>query len=60
MSTYAAKIERAIQYLGPRYICHPSRRIERLKEAQQSDVHKADVASMFKRVRKQLEKETQQ
>ena len=58
--SHQQKIERAIAYLGSRYICHPSRRIERLKEAQQSDIHKADVAQTFKRVRKQLEKEQTQ
>ncbi len=53
------KREAAILWLGPRWICHPSRRVERLKEAQQSDMHKADVAVTFKRVRKALEKELQ-
>lgn len=54
------KREQAIQWLGPRWICHPSRRVERLKEAQQSDIHKADCAETFKRVRKQMAKEAQQ
>lgn len=54
------KREQAIQWLGPRWICHPSRRIERLKEAQQSDIHKADVAATIKRVRKAMEREAQQ
>jgi hypothetical protein len=58
--SYAHKIEKAIAYLGPRYICHPSRRVERLKEARQSDIHKADVAGTFKRVRKIMEREQAQ
>ncbi|MDE2020585.1 MAG: hypothetical protein KGJ13_09645 [Patescibacteria group bacterium] len=57
--SHQQKIEKAIVYLGPRWICHPSRRIERLKEAQQSDIHKADVAATIKRVRKAMEREAQ-
>ncbi len=58
--SHQQKIEKAIAYLGSRWICHASRRVERLKQAQQSDVHKADVGATFKRVRKQMEKEVMQ
>lgn len=58
--SYQQKIEKAISYLGPRYICHPSRRVQALRKADQADVHKANVADTFKRVRKQMEKGAQQ
>ncbi len=53
--SYAVKLEAAILWLGPRYVLHPSRRVEKLKEAQQSELLRADVASTFKRVRKAQE-----
>ena len=59
MSAHQQKIERAIAYLGPRWICHPSRRIERLKEGQQSDIHKADVAATFRKARLAMKREAQ-
>ena len=53
--SYAVKLEAAILWLGPRYVLHPSRRVEKLKEAQQSELLRADVAATFKRVRKAQE-----
>ena len=57
--SYQQKIEKAIAYLGPRWICHASRRVQALRKADQADVHKANVADTFRRVRRAMEKEAQ-
>lgn len=54
--SFQQKHERAVAWLGSRYILHPSRRVQRLKLAEQNDIHKADVPATIKRVTKLLEK----
>ena len=47
-----AKLERAILWMGSKYVMHPSRRVCRLKPGAQIDLHRTDVAATFKRVAK--------
>lgn len=53
---HAEKLEAAIAWLGPRWVLHPDRRIAKGNYEQR--VLRCDVAATFKRVQKQLSKET--
>ena len=50
----AEKLAAAILILGERWVLHPARRVQRLTEGQQVELHKADVTATFKRVRRRL------
>lgn len=54
---YQRKREFAIAWLGPRYVLHRSRRVQKLRQSNQQDIHKADVAATFRKIARQLEKE---
>mgnify|MGYP003662511676 CR=1 FL=1 len=49
-----AKLHRAKEWLGTRYVLHPANRVQRIPPAQQQEMHKTDVAATFKRIRKVL------
>ena len=52
---YAEKLEAAISWLGPKWVLHPERRVQKGNYEQR--VLRCDVAATFKRVQKQLAKE---
>jgi hypothetical protein len=52
------RLAAAIETLGEHYVYHPARRVQRLKQNEQIELHRADVASTFARVRKAMAKET--
>lgn len=52
---HTEKLDAAIDWLGPRWVLHPERRVPKGNYIQA--VLKCDVAATFKRVQKQLAKE---
>jgi hypothetical protein len=50
------KLERAIEWMGPRYVLHPENRVQKIPLPQQQEMYRTDVAATFKRVRKSMEK----
>ena len=50
------KLERAIAWMGPRYVLHPENRVQKIPFSQQQEMYRTDVAATFKRVRKSMEK----
>lgn len=52
-----AKLEKAIAWMGTRYVMHPSRRVQKLSKGDQVEMHTTDIAETFKRVVKQIEEE---
>jgi len=50
------KLARAIEWMGPRYVLHPANRVPRIPVSHQQELHRTDVASTFKRIRKSMEK----
>ena len=51
--SYTAKLEAAIAWLGSHYVLHPDRRIKR-GDYQPQEIHRADVALTFARVRERM------
>ena len=49
------KLDAAIDWLGPRWVFHQSRAVQRIPAAQQIQMHKADVSATFRRVRARLD-----
>ena len=56
MSAHQQKRESAIAWMGERWILHPTRHVQRLKDGAQIDLHRCDVARTIAKYRKQQEK----
>lgn len=56
VTDYSARIEKIKEDMGASYVCHASRRVQ--KGNYEQKVLRVDVASTFKRIQKQLAKET--
>lgn len=52
------KLNRAKEWMGPRYVLHPANRVQRIPLAHQQELHRTDVSATFKRIRKAQEKAT--
>lgn len=50
------KLARAIEWMGPRYVLHPEKRVKKIPVSHQQEMHRTDVAATFRRVRKSMEK----
>ena len=56
MTDYSARLEAAIVWLGPHYVFDRARYIQRIPAEQQIEMHKADVAATFARIREREQK----
>ena len=45
----AEKLAAAIEWMGPRYVFHPSRAVKRIPAGQHLAMHTSDIAATFKK-----------
>ncbi len=48
------KLDAAVEWLGPRWVFHPARHVQRIPPEQQITMHRADVTKTWQRARDRM------